>query len=71
MSITDRDIKMLRKSASKSYRLLFVISFVFLIVCCFSTAAMNIYLCNRFAQMEGLTVSDVFIKWTEGISSCG
>ncbi len=71
MSITDRDIKLLRKSASKSYRLLFSISFFLLIVCCLTTAAMNIYLCNRFALMEGLTISDVFAKWTEGISQSG
>jgi hypothetical protein len=49
----------------------FAILMSFLVVFLLTMAGINIHLCNRFALMEGLTISDVFGKWTEGISPSG
>ncbi len=68
MSITEQDIKVLRKTSSKSFRLAFTIMACFLIVVFLITAGLNIYFCHRLALMEGLTITDIFVRWTKGIS---
>ena len=68
MSITERDIKVLKKTSSKRVRLTFIIIFSFAILFCLVMAAVNLQICRRIAVMEGLTVSQVFSKWVEGIS---
>jgi hypothetical protein len=51
--------------------LAFAILGSFLIVFFLTMAGINLHLCIRFALMDGLTISDVFVKWTEGISLSG
>jgi hypothetical protein len=68
MSITERDIKILKKTSSRSFRLVFAILASSFIVFLLIMAVINLYICSRFALMEGFTISDVFLKWTEGIS---
>jgi hypothetical protein len=68
MGITKHDLKVLRQTSSKLFRLgcitgTAVVSIIFL-----AGAVNNIGLCRRFAAMAGLTVREVFSRWITGVS---
>ena len=67
MSITEQDIKALKKTSSKSQQwALFILPLMVLFL--LTMATLNLSLCHRFASMEGLDISEVFSKWVEGFS---
>ena len=68
MSITQKDIKILRRMSSTSSRSVVFISISLMIIFFLILAAINFRLCQRFALADGLTVSEVFSQWLEGIS---
>jgi hypothetical protein len=69
MSISESDIKALRKTSSRGFRLAWTIG-ISLVITLFSTATViNMWLCHRFAVQTGLTVVEVFSKWIAGISA--
>ena len=47
-----------------TFIILFSLTILFFLV----MATVHLQICRRFAVMEGLTVSQVFSKWVEGIS---
>ncbi|OGP56270.1 MAG: hypothetical protein A2Y65_03955 [Deltaproteobacteria bacterium RBG_13_52_11] len=68
MSITKQDIKVLRQTSSKLFRLACTIGISLIIIVFLTGAVNNIRLCHRFAVMAGFTVGQVFNKWITGIS---
>lgn len=67
MGITKRDIKVLKQTSSKQFRLASTIGIGFAIIV-FSLGAVNdIRLCRDFAAMAGLTFGQVFGTWIKGV----
>lgn len=69
MSISEGDIKALRKTSSRRFRLACTIGISLVITLFLITAVIDIWLCHRFAVQAGLTVVEVFSKWIAGISA--
>jgi hypothetical protein len=67
MRITKRDIKVLKQTSSKQFRLASAIG-VGLAIMVFLLGAVNdILLCRSFAAMAGLTFGQVFGTWIKGV----
>jgi hypothetical protein len=67
MRITKRDIKVLKQTSSKQFRLAATIG-VGLAIMVFLLGAVNdIRLCRSFAAMAGLTFGQVFGTWIKGV----
>jgi hypothetical protein len=69
MSMSERDIKALRKTSSRGFRLACTIGMSLVIILFLILTAINMWLCHRFAVQAGLTVVEVFSKWMVGISA--
>lgn len=67
MSITEQDIKALKQGTSKRFRVITLIVMPLTIIILLCVGILNFLLCYRFATMAGLSVSQVFEKWIEGI----
>lgn len=68
MSLTERDIKSLKDTTSKGYRLFIFIFFPIATITLLCAGIFNFLLSHRFATMEGLSILRVFEIWWEGIS---
>lgn len=68
MSISESDIKALRKTSSRGFRLACTIGISLVITLFLIATVINIWLCYRFAVQAGFTVAEVFSKWIIGIS---
>jgi hypothetical protein len=67
MGITKRDIKVLKQTSSKQFRLAAVIG-IGVAILVFLLGAMNdIRLCLSFAAMAGLTFGQTFSTWIRGV----
>jgi hypothetical protein len=67
MGITKRDIKVLKQTSSKQFRLASTIG-IGLAITVFLVGAVNdIRLCHSFAAMAGLTFGQTFVTWIKGV----
>jgi hypothetical protein len=57
--ITESDMKALRTSASRRYRVIVLTAFPFAIATCLVGGVANFMLSARFAEMSGMTMHDV------------
>ena len=69
MSISESDIKALRKTSSRGFRLAWTIGISLVITLFLIATVIHMWLCHRFAVQAGLTVVGVFSKWIAGISA--
>jgi hypothetical protein len=67
MGITKRDIKVLKQTSSKPFRLASAIGIGVAIMVFLLGAANDIRLCHSFAAMAGLTFGQTFITWIKGV----
>jgi hypothetical protein len=69
MSLSERDMKALRRTGSGGFRVAWTIGIAVVITLFLIAAAINMWLCQRFAVHVGLTAVGVFGRWVEGISA--
>jgi len=68
MSISENDIKALRKTSSRGFRLACSIGISLVITLFLIATVIHMWLCYRFAVQAGFSVVEVFSKWIVGIS---
>jgi len=68
MGITKRDIKVLKQTSSKQFRLACTIGIALAIMVFLIGAVNNIRLWHGFGALAGLTVGQVFSTWIKGVS---
>jgi len=66
-TITEDDIKALRKSQSKAVRLTALIMIPLLVVFLIVAGGVNLYFCSRFSDMAGMSMAEVVRGWLAGI----
>src|SRR6266849_4895229 len=66
--IAESDMKALRASSSRRYRVIVLSVFPFMIVACLVCAVGNFLLSARFAGMAGMTTSEVRSHWFADLS---
>jgi hypothetical protein len=69
MSISESDIKALRRTSSRGFRLACIIGISLVITLFLMATVVNMWLCHRLAAQAGVTVAEVFSKWIAGISA--
>jgi hypothetical protein len=67
MGITKRDIKVLKQTSSKQFRLACTIGIGLAIMIFLVGTVNDIRLCRSFAAMAGLTFGQVFGTWIKGV----
>ena len=67
MAITKRDIKVLKQTSSKQFRLASTIGIGLAIMIFLVGAVNDIRLCHSFATMASLTIVQVFVAWIKGV----
>ncbi len=71
MGIYERDIKALRQTSSATSRIVSCSVLSLMIILLLVLAMLNFRLSYQFGSLVGLTISDVFQKWLEGLSTSG
>jgi hypothetical protein len=67
MGITKRDIKILKQTSTKQFRLASTIGIGLAIMVFLLGAVNDIRLCHSFAAMAGLTFGQTFVTWIKGV----
>jgi hypothetical protein len=67
MGVTKRDIKVLKQTSSKQFRLACTIGIGLAIIVFLAGAVNDLRLCRAFAAMAGLTFGQVFGTWIKGV----
>jgi hypothetical protein len=67
MGITKRDIKVLRQTSSKQFRLASTMGIGLAVIVFLAGAVNDLRLCSAFAAMAGLTFGQVFGTWVRGV----
>ena len=66
-TITEDDIKALRKSQSKAVRITTLTTIPFAFVFMIVSGCVNLHLCARFSSMAGISMAEVIRGWFAGI----
>jgi hypothetical protein len=68
-TITEQDIKALRKSQSKAVRLTTLIMIPLMFAVMVVVGGINLYFCSRFSDMAGMSMVEVIRGWFAGIDT--